>query len=83
MDPKHAGVERSKVCEYCNSGIYWRLSTGDTPMAQVPHVDPELSVVAVLRVHAGGPGVDPASAAAELHLAAEEGAGMVVNVLDS
>ena len=48
--------------------------------SQVPHapVHPELSIRAVLRVHAGGPGVDPASAAAELHLATEEGAGMVV-----
>ena len=47
---------------------------------QVPHasIDPELSVLAVLRVHAGGPGVNPASAATELHLAREEGAGMVV-----
>ena len=43
---------------------------------QVSHapVHPELSIGAVLRVDAGGPGVDPASAAAELHLATEEGA---------
>jgi len=50
-----------------------------TPLdAEVPHAPfhPELSIIAVLSVYAGGSGVHPPSAAAELCLATEEGAGM-------
>lgn len=52
-----------------------RLYNLDT---EVPNAsfDSELSIVTVLSVYAGGSGVDPPSATAELRLATEEGAGM-------
>ena len=49
-------------------------------VTQVSHAPfhPELSLITVLSVHAGGSGVNPASATAESYLATEEGDRRVV-----
>jgi hypothetical protein len=53
---------------------------GKSEVTQVPHAPfhPELSLITVLSVHAGGSGVNPASATAESYLATEEGDWRVV-----